>query len=63
MLQTFRRRDRGSVTSQIGNSPKIENASEMHNIHCAISVFMVEVQTALAGAMNAVKALAGAMHI
>ena len=42
--------------------PQIENSNEMHDIHCAISVFMTEVQTTLAGTMNTCKALAGAMN-
>ena len=42
--------------------PQIENSNEMHDIHCAISVFMAEVQTTLAGTMNTCKALARAMN-
>ena len=32
--------------------PQIENSNEMHDIHCAIMVFMAEGNIALAGAMN-----------
>ena len=32
--------------------PPIENSNEMHDIHCAVTVFMAEGHIALAGAMN-----------
>ena len=32
--------------------PQIENSNEMHDIHCAIMVFMAQGHIALAGAMN-----------
>ena len=41
----------------------MENSNEMHDIHCAISVFMAKVHTTLAGAMNTCKALSGAMNM
>jgi len=40
-----------AVTPQI-EQPQIENSNEMHDIHCAIMVFMAEGHIALAGAMN-----------
>ena len=45
-------RTKAAMLRRKSRQPQIENSNEMHDIHCAIMVFMAEGHIALAGAMN-----------